>query len=58
MVHGKFFDKILTYKNNQVRQFKIVPVFNPEMILINPSMKRSTWMDLQKIMEHLGIPAK
>lgn len=58
MVHGKFFDKELTYKNNQVRQFKIVPVFNPEMILINPSMKRSTWMDLQKIMEHLGISAK
>jgi hypothetical protein len=58
MVHGKFFDKELTYRNDQVRQFKIVPVFNPEMILINPSMKRSTWTDLQKIMEHLGIDSK
>lgn len=58
MVHGKFFDKELTYKNDQVRQFKIVPVFNPEMILINPSMKRSTWTDLQKIMDHLGIIPK
>lgn len=58
VVHGKFFDKELTYKNNQVRQFKIVPVFNPEMILINPSMKLSTWNDLQKIMEHLGINTK
>lgn len=58
MVHGKFFDKELTYKNDQVRQFKIVPVFNPEMILINPSMKRSTWTDLQKIMDHLGIISK
>jgi hypothetical protein len=58
MVHGKFFDKELTYKNDQVRQFKIVPVFNPEMILINPSMKRSTWTDLQKIMKHLGPSSK
>tara|TARA_Y100000590_G_scaffold281237_2_gene316216 strand:- start:98583 stop:99407 length:825 start_codon:yes stop_codon:yes gene_type:complete len=55
-VHGKFFNKDLVYKNDQVRSFQVVPVFNPEMILINPNMKRSTWMDLQKIMEKLGIP--
>lgn len=55
-IHGKFFSRELTYKNNQVRNFQVVPVFNPEMILINPNMKRSTWVDLQKIMEKLGIP--
>ncbi len=56
MVHGKFFNKDLAYKNDQVRSFQVVPVFNPEMILINPNMKRSTWADLQKIMDKLGIP--
>lgn len=54
-VHGKFFNREIAYKNNQVRSFQVVPVFNPEMILINPNMKRSTWVDLQKIMEKLGI---
>jgi uracil-DNA glycosylase len=55
-IHGKFYSKNLEYQNGQVRSFQVVPVFNPEMILINPNMKRSTWLDLQKIMEKLGIP--
>lgn len=54
-VHGKFFTRELVYQNSQVREFQVVPVFNPEMILINPNMKRSTWLDLQRIMEKLGI---
>ncbi len=48
-VHGKFFPKL--YEGHQTQ---IVPVFHPGFLIINPNMKRTAWMDLQKVMEFLG----
>lgn len=52
-IHGKFFDIKYTYPDNQTREFKLVPIFHPEFLLINPNMKRSAWMDMKKVMEYL-----
>lgn len=48
-VHGKFFPK--TFQDIQVQ---VVPLFHPGFLIINPNMKRSAWMDLQKVMEFIG----
>jgi len=48
-VHGKFFPKI--YEGHQTQ---VVPVFHPGFLIINPNMKRSAWMDLQKVMDFIG----
>ncbi len=48
-VHGKFHDLIL--KNFET---KMVPIFHPEYLMVNPSMKKTVWDDLQKIMKFLG----
>lgn len=48
LVHGKFIDqKIETY------HYQVMPLFHPEFLLINPNMKRTAWMDMQKIMGYL-----
>jgi len=31
------------------------PVFHPDLLTINPNMKRSAWIDLQKVMKHIGL---
>lgn len=49
-VHGQCFDRIIGLENSELL-FKFVPVFHPELLEINPSMKRTAWIDLQKIME-------
>lgn len=48
-IHGQFFDK-------QVGDchFSLMPVFHPDFLLINPNMKRTAWIDLQKVMERVG----
>jgi DNA polymerase len=52
-VHGQEFH--LTFEsataNHQVLTY---PVFHPDILRINPNMKRSTWLDLQKVMKILG----
>ena len=48
-VHGKFIPK--TFQDIQVQ---VVPLFHPGFLIINPNMKRSAWMDLQKVMEFIG----
>ena len=48
-VHGKFFPKLYDGYQTQV-----VPVFHPGFLIINPNMKRTAWMDLQKVMDFLG----
>jgi DNA polymerase len=51
-VHGQCFERTISL-NGSDHQFKFVPVFHPELLEINPSMKRTAWIDLQKIMEML-----
>lgn len=49
-VHGNFFPRQMA--NDVYTQ--IVPLFHPNFLLINPSMKKSVWMDMQKIMDFVG----
>lgn len=49
-VHGKFFPvPRLTSLSTQV-----APLFHPSVIASNTNMKKSTWADMQKIMQALG----
>lgn len=52
-VHGQVFKKQLK-GNDQDSIVSIYPVFHPDILKINPNMKRSAWIDLQKVMVHLG----
>lgn len=49
-VRGTFFHRSISDINNKVHSFKVVPVFHPDFLLINPGMKSTTWADLQKVM--------
>lgn len=48
-IHGQFFEKTIGDST-----FNLMPVFHPEFLLINPNMKRTAWIDLQKVMERIG----
>ena len=53
-IHGqqvKF--KIIGHKTEI--DLSVYPVLHPDFLQINPNMKRSAWIDLQKVMGHLGI---
>ena len=51
-VHGKFFPRGFKLPNGKTHNVLICPIFHPEFLLINPNMKRTAWMDLQKVMSH------
>jgi uracil-DNA glycosylase family 4 len=48
-IHGQFFEK-----NIGECHFNLMPVFHPDFLVINPNMKRTAWIDLQKVMERVG----
>ena len=50
-VHGKFISKSFTIEEGKIWTCPIVPIFHPEFLIINPSMKRTAWMDLQQVMK-------
>ena len=52
-VHGKFFPRGFKLSNGMTHNVLVCPIFHPEFLLINPNMKRTAWMDLQKVMGHL-----
>lgn len=52
-IHGQFFDKTLTL-NNESYSYQVMPIFHPDFLVINPNMKRTAWIDLQKVMERVG----
>lgn len=52
-IHGQFFDQKINF-NNQSYTYQLMPIFHPDFLLINPNMKRTAWIDLQKIMERVG----
>ena len=48
-IHGQFFERqINSYHYN------LMPIFHPDFLIINPNMKRTAWIDLQKVMEQIG----
>ncbi len=51
-IHGQMFDYPVEGGDGSFTT-KLVPLFHPEFLLINPNMKRTTWPDLQKIMAYL-----
>ena len=53
-IHGQEF-KFKVKGNKTNIDISVFPVFHPDFLQINPNMKRSAWIDLQKVMSHLGI---
>ena len=47
--HGKFIKKAFPY-GTKTWICPIVPIFHPDFLTINPSMKRTTWHDLKQVM--------
>ncbi len=54
VIHGQFFSRSITNSGNDKVSVKMIPLFHPEHLLVNPNMKRTTWNDMQKIMKALG----
>jgi hypothetical protein len=52
-IHGQFFEKNITIEDGS-HQYSIMPIFHPDFLMINPNMKRTAWIDLQKVMERIG----
>lgn len=50
-VHGKFFARTFSSNDTELKTL-VVPIFHPDLLIINPSMKKTAWIDLQKIMAH------
>lgn len=48
-IHGQFIEKSIDDCT-----FILVPIFHPDFLMINPNMKRTAWIDLQKVMERVG----
>ena len=48
-IHGQFIEKTI-----DSHHFAMMPLFHPDFLLINPNMKRTAWIDLQKVMERVG----
>lgn len=52
-IHGQFFDNSFVYEHKSYN-YQLLPIFHPEFLKINPNMKRTAWIDLQKVMERVG----
>ena len=52
-IHGQFFEKSVSI-NNESYTYQLMPIFHPDFLVINPNMKRTAWIDLQKVMERVG----
>ena len=52
-IHGQFIEKTICL-DDRSHSFSLVPLFHPDFLMINPNMKRTAWIDLQKVMERVG----
>lgn len=52
-IHGQFFTSTTT--NNHSFTYLLMPLFHPELLLINPNMKKTAWIDMQKAMKELDL---
>jgi len=48
-IHGQFFER-----QSNSYHYSLMPIFHPDFLIINPNMKRTAWIDLQKVMEQIG----
>jgi len=53
-VHGVTTDKTVEFTDGVQWNYKMVPIFHPDYLKINPKMKRTAWDDLQKVMKMVG----
>jgi hypothetical protein len=53
-IHGKIFERNIEFKSKSKASVKFMPLFHPDYLKINPNMKRSAWIDLQKAMEQIS----
>jgi uracil-DNA glycosylase family 4 len=49
VIHGQFFQRSI----ENLGHFTFVPLFHPSIIETNQNMKKTAWVDMQKIMKHL-----
>lgn len=52
-LRGQLYKRVIQGKTSKT--FNVLPVFHPDFLLINPSMKTTTWNDLQLVMEELKL---
>lgn len=52
-IHGQFFTQTIKLAEGEL-SYELMPIFHPDFLLINPNMKRTAWIDLQKVMELVG----
>lgn len=50
--HGQFYPLQITTATETISTM-VVPLFHPDLLFINNDMKKTTWMDMQKIMNFL-----
>ncbi|MCO4792721.1 MAG: hypothetical protein KC493_03355 [Bacteriovoracaceae bacterium] len=53
-VHGELRDKTVKFSDGVTLSYKMIPIFHPDYLKINPKMKRTAWSDLQKVMKLIG----
>ena len=53
VVHGKFQTLRYQFEDTETQMKEFVPVFHPDLLNINPNMKRSAWIDLQEVLKRL-----
>ncbi len=54
-VHGNIEKIKLKLTSNEVYSFSLMPLFHPELLLVNGNMKKTAWLDMQKCMKLLGL---
>jgi DNA polymerase len=55
LTHGNVIELRFVSENKELLfSTKVMPLFHPELLIINPNMKRTTWIDLQKAMSFIG----
>jgi uracil-DNA glycosylase family 4 len=52
-IHGNFYEKGIGYIDNTCLKLTVCPIFHPEFLRINPTMKKAAWADMQKVMKKL-----
>lgn len=54
-LHGNIVEiRFMSQEKERIFSTLVMPLFHPELLIINPNMKRTTWMDLQKSLSLLG----
>lgn len=51
-IHGQFFDQTFSL-GEENWNCKVIPLFHPDFLLINPNLKKATWEDLKKVLQYL-----